>query len=539
VEQAVPVSYWGKDFIVVNTGTNFADRVRVTSLRDSCTVTKNGTVVSLLNAGETYEYTAGGSTAATYIHTSQPSMVNSYFSSTHTSSFGDPSMVTISPTEQMIRRVTFASFNTQYTTSHYVVVVTRTADVGMLLLDGVSRASSFTVSANNPEYSYAKIYVTAGSHTLESAGGSGFTAYAFGMGNHESYGYLLGSNMLDLEANIALDGQRVTEYDTVDVCQGDTVTITAYAEYDYDSLTMNVGGVCYSDDTVQKSFVLPGVYNVYAVFRQTDNLCKNEYDTLFATVRVIANDTVSTDYAHCGDSYMWYERTLDSTGTYTREYTNNIGCTTTEFFTLTLLSDTSTTLVKAGCDSVEYEGSYYFDGDTLLVATYTAANGCDSTVYVAFKHYPSYEQTIYIHLPPNDTLVWIDGLTYTESSDSTFVVLHSVNGCDSTVHLNLVVDHEPPVLDTFALWVPNAFTPDEKTNNRFVIKSNKITYMHVYIYNRLGLYVTDFDGLNEGWDGTYRGTKCKQDAYVYHIKYTTEGRPRYVQTKTGTVTLLR
>ncbi|MBR6417781.1 MAG: gliding motility-associated C-terminal domain-containing protein, partial [Bacteroidales bacterium] len=63
--------------------------------------------------------------------------------------------------------------------------------------------------------------------------------------------------------------------------------------------------------------------------------------------------------------------------------------------------------------------------------------------------------------------------------------------------------------------------------------------MRVFIFNRWGLIVTEFDGLTEGWDGTYKGEKCKQETYVYLIEYRIKAMPAVMQKKVGTVLLLR
>ena len=73
----------------------------------------------------------------------------------------------------------------------------------------------------------------------------------------------------------------------------------------------------------------------------------------------------------------------------------------------------------------------------------------------------------------------------------------------------------------------------------FKVESNDIIDMRVSIFTRWGLFVTEFDGLTEDWDGTYNGTKCKQDVYVYLVEYHTKTMPAIAQKRIGTVMLLR
>ena len=146
-----------------------------------------------------------------------------------------------------------------------------------------------------------------------------------------------------------------------------------------------------------------------------------------------------------------------------------------------------------------------------------------------------------MRLYEGDTLLWIDGEEYYNDSVSPTVTLLTSEGCDSTVRLVIKIiprpfeDHQ----DSAVLWVPNAFMPDEQSNNVFKIFSNYILEMHVWIFDRGGAVVTDFDGLTDFWDGTREGRKCMQGCYVYLVEYRTVSMPDYIQRTKGTVLLLR
>jgi hypothetical protein len=45
------------------------------------------------------------------------------------------------------------------------------------------------------------------------------------------------------------------------------------------------------------------------------------------------------------------------------------------------------------------------------------------------------------------------------------------------------------------------------------------------------------DNQTKGWDGTYKGELCKNDVYVYLVKFTSLDGKKH--TKTGHVTLLK
>lgn len=89
------------------------------------------------------------------------------------------------------------------------------------------------------------------------------------------------------------------------------------------------------------------------------------------------------------------------------------------------------------------------------------------------------------------------------------------------------------------IWCPNVFTPDGGINNRFAIIGVGVIQMELDIYNRWGLLVYHSDYPEEGWDGTHNGIPCKQDAYVWRLKYRRVSTPNAYNVKVGTVTLLR
>lgn len=91
-----------------------------------------------------------------------------------------------------------------------------------------------------------------------------------------------------------------------------------------------------------------------------------------------------------------------------------------------------------------------------------------------------------------------------------------------------------------AIFAPNVFTPLEDNNNRFVISCTGIIDADMYIYNREGLLIYHTTDFEQGWDGhNTNGTLCPQGAYVWRIYYHAENHPKKLQTKVGTILLLK
>ena len=89
------------------------------------------------------------------------------------------------------------------------------------------------------------------------------------------------------------------------------------------------------------------------------------------------------------------------------------------------------------------------------------------------------------------------------------------------------------------LWVPNAFTPAEEINNRFVLSTVGISEATLTVYDRRGRAVFSTTDLAAGWDGTRDGRPCPQGAYTWHLRYQSAEHPGVYRTASGTVTLVR
>jgi gliding motility-associated-like protein len=92
-----------------------------------------------------------------------------------------------------------------------------------------------------------------------------------------------------------------------------------------------------------------------------------------------------------------------------------------------------------------------------------------------------------------------------------YVQVADSDGCFATD--SVIVDVIPTI------YVPNAFTPNgDGLNDMFRPKFTGYISMEVYIFNRWGQLLYQWNTLDGGWDGTYMGEKVQEDTYVYLIK---------------------
>ena len=129
--------------------------------------------------------------------------------------------------------------------------------------------------------------------------------------------------------------------------------------------------------------------------------------------------------------------------------------------------------------------------------------------------------------------------SYTYFNVDTFnvtLIVSSPQGCTSKVVKPVIV------ADTYAMYVPNAFSPNgDGTNDNFKAVGEGIKSFKLYVFDRWGNTLFYSDDINRGWDGTFQGRGSQQilqeDVYVWKISVTDI--TNKAQALHGTVTLLK
>lgn len=119
--------------------------------------------------------------------------------------------------------------------------------------------------------------------------------------------------------------------------------------------------------------------------------------------------------------------------------------------------------------------------------------------------------------------------------DSVTVRLWAYNPyqCFDTTTITVYVDHT-------TMWIPNAFTPEESTNQTFEVKMNDIQRYHILIYDRRGQLVFESYNPDMPWTGVAQnGKKCPQGVYTYLISCHKITHPYEQLVYRGTVLLIR
>ena len=273
-EEMMPINTWGKQYITVPLKTRTSDVFRIVGQQNGTIFTINGGFPQGLNAGGIYEEDIAG---PTFIDSNYPISVAQFSKGAGGGGFtdADPFMIMINPLEQTIRRIVFNSFTSSVITAYYVNLVTRTAFTNLVNLDGANISASFLPVPGNPTYSYAQLTIAQGNHILGSD--SGLIANVYGYGFYESYGYIAGSTVNNLETIFYITSPTESEeyYDFLDtICRGTSLEFKAtYNQYINDYFwDFGDGTPIVHGQTVNHTYNSPGNFHI-VYYSQRNGTC--------------------------------------------------------------------------------------------------------------------------------------------------------------------------------------------------------------------------------------------------------------------------
>jgi len=211
-QQLFPASAWGTRYLTFHSiiatsnplTTPFINVFRVMVSDPSSIVKRNGTVLTGLQNNLFYEFT---STSGDYIEADKPILVCQY---THNSNectgnnmspLGDPEMMFLPAIEQGIKKATVYNTKNRNITVNYLTIIIPNNGVASLKIDGAGVPAAIRMlHPNNPNYTIvAKRLLGPGAqHTIVSD--SAFSAMIFGAGIFESYGYIAGTLINNLNS---------------------------------------------------------------------------------------------------------------------------------------------------------------------------------------------------------------------------------------------------------------------------------------------------------------------------------------------------
>lgn len=213
-QQVYPTATWGNSFITVPSKNRNYDVYRIFKSDPNAVVKLNGTVIPSASFVNNFYYQFS-SQEVNYVESDKTIQVAIYPVTQNKSinctpisgDVGDPEMIFLNPLEQTLTKITMYSTPLFKILRHYINVVIPTSAVSSFSIDGITQISNFNPVPATPQFSYAQIEVTAGTHNL--AANAGFNAIAYGFGSAESYGYAAGASLVSagLQARTSSTGQ--------------------------------------------------------------------------------------------------------------------------------------------------------------------------------------------------------------------------------------------------------------------------------------------------------------------------------------------
>jgi hypothetical protein len=292
-QQAYPVNTWGTSFVhVALEGRSSGELVKVLAAENGTEVRVNGNSAGIINQGEWLTIQFGEDESAKIV-TSKPASVTVFSKSmdcnranSPEAKNGDPFMITYSPIEQLLKKISFNAMALPSITNHYVNIVVKSGTESKTILNGQNVGGSFSPLTGDPNFSIARISIFQGIHRLENI--DGFTAYVYGFGEIESYGYSAGAALDNLnfktetEYEFEVEGEKVACLDT----EGAWKIISENPNFQYFVWDFGDGTSTQIGEEVLHTFKSPGLYEVTIKASLSPNSCDEQEEVVFE-VRVL------------------------------------------------------------------------------------------------------------------------------------------------------------------------------------------------------------------------------------------------------------
>ncbi|MBP3740389.1 MAG: fibronectin type III domain-containing protein [Bacteroidales bacterium] len=263
---------------------------------------------------------------------------------------------------------------------------------------------------------------------------------------NEAMGTVSGTATVNYLTPVTLTATAGTCYHFVGWSNGETTeTITVEATADITVTALFEANVYSSEETVDvcdsytwngRTYIVGGTYSI-------DTVNANGCDSTATLLLTIRHSNSGTDVQNHCDTYTWidgvtYTETPAAEPTFT--LTNADGCDSVVTLNLTVRHSTTGDTAAVACDSFEWYGVTYTETPAVAPThVFTNAAGCDSTVTLTLVvNHSNIGDTAAVAC---DSFEWY-GVTYTETpAVAPTHVFTNAAGCDSTVTLTLIVNH--------------------------------------------------------------------------------------------------
>jgi trimeric autotransporter adhesin len=216
-QQVFPASAWGTTFLTHYDIKNNSNNVnismfsfyRVLVANPATRVKRNGIFLTNIQNNRYYDFS---SNSGDFIEADQPILIAQFLPSSNQCTgnanppVGDPEMLILTPLQQGIKSTTFYNTRKQNIDINYVDLIIHKNGLPSLRIDNnIPPSAAIRQHPAHPDYLFVarRLLGAASQHTITSD--SPFVARVLGYGNFESYGYLAGTLVNNLNGMIAIE----------------------------------------------------------------------------------------------------------------------------------------------------------------------------------------------------------------------------------------------------------------------------------------------------------------------------------------------
>lgn len=298
-EQMYPTNTWGRNYVAFPFELRRNYGLRVLALEDGTQVTVGGQNIEL-NSGEYETFVLEDLTA---INADRPVQVAQFSFSLScdnntTTGSGDPFMIMLNPNEQQLQEINFNALNASELDNYFLTIITESDNIDNLFLNGVKiDAAQFQSIPDEESFSYGNFTIQkASDYNLVSDGG--FVAYIYAFGFIESFGYVAGASL----ENLNLQARGKDEFIDIiadQACLGANIDFTALFETPTgQEPRFNTFDWDFGDDTqaegmsVTKKYDEPGFYDITLVASDGQGSCGTS-ESIIRTIEIVATNVSS------------------------------------------------------------------------------------------------------------------------------------------------------------------------------------------------------------------------------------------------------
>lgn len=341
-QQIFPASAWGTRYltfhsIIATTNaltTPFLNYYRIIVSDPSAVIRRNGIILTGLQRNLFYEFSSDG---GDYIESDKPVIVGQYTPNSNQctgnnpSPQGDPELMFLPSIEQGIKRSQVYNTKNANITVNYLTIIIPNNGVSSLRVNGAAiPASQRLIHPNNPAYTVVarRLLGPSAQYLIESD--SAFTAMIYGSGIFESYGYIAGTLINNLNSIGSIQNvYNITGQPNTFTCTKspfEFIVKTAYRASSLQWLFSEVNGISPARDTIvanpvpadsqiingRKYFIYPlsaqytfsdtGTYNIPVLYSSPEIDHCSQTDKSFITVTVKEGPIADFSYAYPGCS---------------------------------------------------------------------------------------------------------------------------------------------------------------------------------------------------------------------------------------------